>query len=78
MTITGNSASASGYYYFYYNIEVEVPCENTSTAILDIAKNDKKLVRITDVLGRDTQPNSNQTLFYLFEDGTVEKRVVIE
>ena len=55
-----------------------MPCENTSTAILDIAKNDKKLVRITDVLGRDTQPNSNQTLFYLFEDGTVEKRVVIE
>ena len=78
MTITGNSASASGYYYFYYNIEVEVPCENTSTAILDIAKNDKKLVRITDVLGRDTQPNSNQTLFYLFDDGTLEKRVVIE
>ena len=78
MTITGNSASASGYYYFYYNIEVEVPCENTSTAILDIAKNNKKLVKITDVLGRDTQPNSNQTLFYLFDDGTVEKRVVIE
>lgn len=78
MIITGNSASASGYYYFYYNIEVEVPCENTSTAILDIAKNNKKLVKITDVLGRDTQPNSNQTLFYLFDDGTVEKRVVIE
>ena len=78
MAITGNSASASGYYYFYYNIEVEVPCENTSTAILDIAKNNKKVVRITDVLGRDTQPNSNQTLLYLFDDGTVEKRVVIE
>ena len=78
MSITGTSAGSSGYYYFYYNIEVEVPCENTSTAILDIAKNNKKVVRITDVLGRDTQPNSNQTLFYLFDDGTVEKRVVIE
>ena len=78
MSITGTSAGSSGYYYFYYNIEVEVPCENTSTAILDIVKNNKKVVRITDVLGRDTQPNSNQTLFYLFDDGTVEKRVVIE
>ena len=77
MAITGNSASASGYYYFYYNIEVEVPCENTSTAILDIAKNNKKVVRITDVLGRDTQPNSNQTLFYLFDDGTVEKKIIV-
>ena len=78
MSITGNSASDPDYYYFYYNIEVEVPCENNVTAISDIAKSNKELLRIIDVLGREAKVNSNQTLFYLFNDGTVEKKIVVE
>ena len=77
MQITGSSASSPGYYYFYYNIEVEVPCQNISTNISNIVKSDRKLLKITDVLGREVQGNSNQTLFYLFDDGTVERRVTI-
>ena len=79
MSITGSSAtSAPDYYYFYYNIEVEVPCENTSTSILDIENNNKKLLRIVDVLGREAQVNSNQPLFYIYNDGTVDKRIIIK
>ena len=77
MQITGSSASSPGYYYFYYNIEVEVPCQNISTNISNIVKSDRKLLKITDVLGREVQGNSNQTLFYLFDNGTVERRVTI-
>ena len=77
MSITGNSADPD-YYYFYYDIELEVPCENTSTAIFDKENNSKKIINITDVLGRKTTPNSKQTLFYLFDDGTVEKHFIIE
>ena len=38
----------------------------------------KKLVFITDVLGRLTKKNNNQLLFYIYDDGTVEKRIIKE
>jgi len=42
---------------------------------------DRKLVIITDLLGREVNPKKvidNTTLFYIYSDGTVEKRIVIE
>jgi len=38
----------------------------------------KKLVKITDMLGKNTNEKKNVTLFYHFDDGTVEKKIVIE
>ena len=37
-----------------------------------------KLIRIIDVLGKEITNKKNTPLFYIFEDGTVEKRIVIE
>ena len=78
MQITGSSASSPEYYYFYYNIEVEVPCQNISTNLIDETRSDKELSRILDILGKDVQPSSNQTLFYLINDGTVEKKIIFK
>lgn len=78
MSITGTSAGSPGYYYFYYDIEVEVPCDNTVSSIGDIKELSKELVKILDLLGREVVPNFNQTLFYQFNDGTTEKKIVIE
>ena len=50
---------------------------NISTAI-DELKAPKQLLYITDVLGRESKPTRNTPLFYRFDDGTVEKRIVIE
>lgn len=38
----------------------------------------KKLLRIIDVLGRETKPQPNIPLFYIYDDGTVEKRIMLE
>ena len=39
----------------------------------------KELIRIVDILGREiTRPNSNTHLFYIYTDGSVEKRIIIE
>jgi hypothetical protein len=38
----------------------------------------KQLLKITDVLGRESKPKPNVPLFYRYDDGTVEKRIVIE
>ena len=38
---------------------------------------DRGLLKVTDLLGRETK-QTNQPLFYIYDDGTVEKRIVIE
>ena len=48
------------------------------TSVGEINYTDKKLIKIVDVLGRETFPKSNENLFYIYDDGTVEKRIVIE
>ena len=50
----------------------------TTTGILDIENNKNNLVKITDMLGQETPYRKNTPLFYIFDDGTVEKRIVIE
>ena len=37
-----------------------------------------KLIRIIDVLGKEITNKKKTPLFYIFEDGTVEKRIIIE
>ena len=37
----------------------------------------KKILKVTDLLGRETK-QTNQPLLYIYDDGTVEKRIVIE
>jgi hypothetical protein len=43
-----------------------------------ISSTDKKLLRITDMLGQETPYRRNTPLFYIYDDGTVEKRIIIE
>ncbi len=47
---------------------------------LDNFLNDKtkRLHKIVNVLGTPKKPTVNTPLFYIYDDGTVEKRIVIE
>ena len=54
-----------------------LPC-NQTTSILSIANQEKELVRIVDVLGREGFGKKNIPLLYFYTDGTVEKRIIIE
>ena len=38
----------------------------------------KELLKVTDLLGRETKGTKDEVLFYIYDDGTVEKRIVIE
>jgi hypothetical protein len=55
----------------------EVPAPPPSTVIEQNLKV-KKLVSIVDVFGRETNPKPNTPLFFIYDDGTVEKRLTIE
>ena len=38
----------------------------------------KELLKVTDLLGRESKDLKNQPLFYIYDDGTVEKKLIIE
>ena len=38
----------------------------------------KKFLKITDMLGKNINKEKKVTLFYIYDDGTIEKRIVIE
>jgi PKD repeat protein len=48
------------------------------TSIGEINSSNKKIIIVVDVLGRETSINSNQTLFFIYEDGTIEKKIILE
>ena len=76
--ITGSSANQSGYYYyFYYNIEIEAKCLDVNE-VFDSFNNQKNLIKIIDIFGRSSRNSLNQLLFYIYDDGTVEKKIIIE
>ena len=50
---------------------------NISTDILEVDSK-KKLIRITDILGRESKESQDGPLFYIYDNGTVEKRIIIE
>jgi hypothetical protein len=50
----------------------------TTTGISDIANNKNNLVKITDMLGQETPYRRNTPLFYIYDDGTVEKKIILE
>jgi hypothetical protein len=38
----------------------------------------KELLKITDILGREIKGTKNKLLFYIYDDGTVEKKIIIK
>jgi hypothetical protein len=49
----------------------------TPSSITEI-HTERKLIKIIDVLGRKVLGNSHQPLFYIYNDGTIENRIIIE
>ena len=62
-------------------IETPMPhCLGSLTTVEDpgFGTTNKGLLKIVDVLGRESKAKPNTPLFYIYEDGTLEKRLVIE
>jgi len=49
--------------------------QNTSVSEIPTTK---QTVRIVDILGRETKEIKNTLLFYIYNDGKVEKRIIIK
>ena len=64
----GNSSTSC---IFPFNI-------NNGTTDINEIINTRKLLKVTDILGRRSQETKNTLLFYIYDNGTVEKKIIIE
>jgi polyhydroxybutyrate depolymerase len=48
-----------------------------SSAVEEYATN-KELLKLTEIIGRQTKGTKNEVLFYIYDDGTFEKKIIIE
>ena len=53
-----------------------LPCNNT-TAINELTST-RKLIKIVDFLGRKSKPTNNTPLFYIYDDGSVKKKMTLK
>ncbi|OUV69993.1 MAG: hypothetical protein CBC83_09305 [Flavobacteriales bacterium TMED123] len=58
---------------------INISASGTST-IFELTNSEKKVIKIVDILGREVKENKqkNIPLFYIYEDGSVGKRIIIE
>jgi hypothetical protein len=71
------------YFVYSYGSLVTDTCiltyNSTPTAITDISvSSNRKLIRIIDVLGSQNKGTKSEPLFYIYSDGTVEKKIILE
>ena len=60
-----------------WNYINDLPC--TSLLVEDYnEKSKRKLIKITDFLGRSVNPISNIPLLYIYDDGTVLKKIILK
>lgn len=53
--------------------------DQNTVGVEDIVFHNKPfLIKIVDVLGRECEPLKNTPLFYLYDDGTTDKKIIIE
>ena len=62
----------------YIDNFVLVETEEQPNTIFELNTNTKQLLKIVDILGKESKPTATGLLFYIYSDGTVEKRIVVE
>ena len=72
--INGNVIISGGSFGYKESVAFEI----INITSIQEYKGEKTLLYVTDVLGRETQVVKYQTLFYIYDDGTVEKRIITE
>jgi hypothetical protein len=52
--------------------------EDEEDSVIEISSSTRNLLKITNILGQEVDAVRNTTLIYLYDDGSVEKRIILE
>ena len=61
-----------------YDINGLIGCITTSINENNGQNDNKQLIKIVDLLGRESKDLKSQPLFYIYDDGAVEKKIILE
>ena len=61
-----------------YNVNCNKQKSNSYDKIIELGNKNKKLKYKTDILGRKIQTDENKLLFYIYNDGSVDKKIIIK
>ena len=64
----------------YNMLRVGTNCSTTGIGDEEINYKNRELVKVIDLLGKETKHSkqTNKPFFYIYDDGTVEKRIILE
>ena len=57
---------------------VYIILQNSSSFITQDNVQNKELIKMIDIFGREAQVKENEPIFYIYDDGTVEKKIVLD
>ena len=57
---------------------VYIILQNSSSFITQDNVQNKELIKMIDIFGREAQVKKNEPIFYIYDDGTVEKKIVLD
>ncbi|MBF90494.1 MAG: hypothetical protein CMP75_01865 [Flavobacteriales bacterium] len=69
---TWPSFAASEIWDFFMQVD------GSSNVLVNTSISNKSIIKILNILGQETTPQKNTALFYFFDDGSVEKKIIIE
>ena len=70
VVFNGQSGNIDSLHYFSVNCPPPLVIEEHNTY--------KELIKITDVLGRETKGKKNEPLIYIYDDDSVEQKIILE
>ena len=51
---------------------------NCGTSSIEDRQEKRKIIKVMDIFGRSITPKPNMTLLYIYDDGSVEKRIILD
>ena len=78
LTIRIDTGNVNNKDVFIDNFVLVETTDSLTMGVNELIANNKQLLKIVDILGKESKPNKNGLLFYIYSDGTVEKKLIIE
>ena len=75
ITFTANIDSELGDNISFIDSSIIINCPATTVENISYLR---ELIKVVDLLGKETKARRNKILFYIYDDGTVEKKIYIE